>query len=485
MRKPRGFTIIELLVVIAIIMFLLAFMTGVFLRANQQAKVKATAALIQKIGMALTQYQADFRNVPPDSGFGLPQNGGIVGGKVMYDRGDAVALLYRQELTVNGQSYGPYTPRSSQYELLPIIDANGQECGLCSSSMPGARRSVTSAIPIASCTIATASTFSPADPTARRPATTGSTTTATARPTVPSITPTTEPGTGMSNELGEAMLNGCLTSFRKNPEGRRSTRRHQQLGSAKLNGTNWRTDMKPEGRILWTAAGRPDYGERGYTLIELLVVMGIVLMMTTLALVSVTSMLRSTRMSRGLNLLVSAADEARTAAITLRRSTRVDLTRLDTEGGCNRLTIVGPFVNENFDSYVTGQSTDLSALWLTTGAPPEIVCDGSRCLKMDGTGGSASYWYSRMRVGLTGQDYELLVQARVKFLNAENQSGNRSIALLGSIDDGGGSAIKTAYRMTLAINPFNPLENTQSTVTLDKVGGGGWSSERGHRFERR
>jgi prepilin-type N-terminal cleavage/methylation domain-containing protein len=220
---------------------------------------------------------------------------------------------------------------------------------------------------------------------------------------------------------------------------------------------------------------------RGFTLIELLVVMGIILMMTTLALVSVNSMLRSTRMSRGLNLLVAAADEARTAAITLRRSTRVDLTRLDKEGGLNRLTVVGPFVNENFDTYEMGTSAELSNQWLTTGDKPEIVCDGSRCLKMSAAGGAgggaAGYWHSRMRVNVNTDDYEVLIQGRVKFLPQENQApAQRSLSLLGSIDDGSGGGIKSAYRMSMTVTPFNAAENMNSTVVLDRIGGGSWTS---------
>ncbi len=221
---------------------------------------------------------------------------------------------------------------------------------------------------------------------------------------------------------------------------------------------------------------------RGFTLIELLIVMGIILMMTTLALVSVNSMLRSTRMSRGLNLLVAAADEARTAAVTLRRSTRVDLTRLDKEGGLNRLTVVGPFVNENFDTYGMGTSPELSNLWLTNGDKPEIVSDSSRCMKMStgagpGGGGSAGYWHSRMRVGVTTDDYEVLIQGRVKFLPPENQApAKRSVSLLGSIDDGSGTSINKAYRMMMTITPFNAAENTNSTVVLDHVGSGSWSA---------
>jgi type II secretory pathway pseudopilin PulG len=226
------------------------------------------------------------------------------------------------------------------------------------------------------------------------------------------------------------------------------------------------------------AAGRSDGpARRAYTLIELLVVMGIILMMTTLALVSVTSMLRGSRMARGLNLLVAAADETRTAAITLRRSTRIDLTRLNQEGGLNRLTVIGPFVSDNFDTYDVGTSAELSKIWLTTGAAPDIVCDGSRCLKMSAVAGApASYWLTRMRTGAPTEDYEVLVQGRLKFLPLQGAPAQRSVAILGAIDDGAGNGVKTAYRMNMTIVPFDASENINSTVVLDRLGGGSWSS---------
>ena len=65
----RGFTMIELLMVISIILFLMAFIVGVFLKVSQGGRVRATKALIEKVGMGLAQYQADFRALPPDSGF--------------------------------------------------------------------------------------------------------------------------------------------------------------------------------------------------------------------------------------------------------------------------------------------------------------------------------------------------------------------------------------------------------------------------------
>ena len=233
-----------------------------------------------------------------------------------------------------------------------------------------------------------------------------------------------------------------------------------------------------------------------YTLIELLIVMGIILLMTTLALVSVNAMLRAARMSRCLNLIVAATDEARTAAIAARRSARLDLTRLDQEGGVNRLTVTGLLVNEGFDSYTTGATTELTNQWLYAGPQPEVIQDAPPYLKMGspgiastvvastktaalasggGAGGPAYYWRSHLRTGLRNEDYEVLILGRVKVMPAENQFGARSIALLGCVDDGGstlgGAGVTAAYRLKLAITPFGTAANAGSTVSLDRIGG--------------
>jgi type II secretory pathway pseudopilin PulG len=69
-RNGKGFTIIELLTVIGIMLFLMAFLAGVFLRSAKQAKVKATQKLLERIGIGLERYYADFRSYPPDTGYG-------------------------------------------------------------------------------------------------------------------------------------------------------------------------------------------------------------------------------------------------------------------------------------------------------------------------------------------------------------------------------------------------------------------------------
>jgi prepilin-type N-terminal cleavage/methylation domain-containing protein len=217
---------------------------------------------------------------------------------------------------------------------------------------------------------------------------------------------------------------------------------------------------------------------RGYTLLELLLVMAIILMMISLVLISVGSMLRSARMARATNFVIAAADEARTAAIALRRATRVDLTRLDTLGSANRLTVVGPFMSENFDSYNPTNLAQLAAQWQTSGPGPLLETDGSRTLRMSGLGGPASYWHSGMRVEtMNNDDYEVMLQARVKFLPSDPRKDTKSIALLGSVNDNGGSSVVSAYRMNImTITPYSGAANTTSTVSLDRVGGGTWSS---------
>jgi prepilin-type N-terminal cleavage/methylation domain-containing protein len=221
---------------------------------------------------------------------------------------------------------------------------------------------------------------------------------------------------------------------------------------------------------------------RGYTLIELLVVMGIILMMILLAVLSVSNMLKSSRLSRTTSLIISAMDEARTAAVTLRRSTKVDLTRMDEEGRFNRLTVVGPFFNENFESYSLGNpppkgNGPRSNGWLCSSAAESYVeTDGSRCLRMlDGK----KYWnaFTRIDPG-SKEDYELMIQARIKFVPPEGAAKagttDRIVRLFGSGVDNG-SNIGDAYQLNIKIKPTTggvaPGRNAESSITLDRGGG--------------
>ncbi len=125
MRMRRGFTLLEMLTVVGIILFLIAVMVGVFIRTTQNSRIKAGHALIQKIGIGLARYQADFRCLPPDSGFGLPTTGGVSGAKVFYD----AATLWRflgSEVTADGATYGPYV-KFTDYELQSITDGYGKK----------------------------------------------------------------------------------------------------------------------------------------------------------------------------------------------------------------------------------------------------------------------------------------------------------------------------------------------------------------------
>jgi prepilin-type N-terminal cleavage/methylation domain-containing protein len=124
-RAPRGFTIVELLTVIAIIVFLLAMMAGVYVRYMAGAKVKAAKALMQKISIALEQYNAQCGRVyPPDSGYGCNMTGPKAG--VNYDAGSLWRYLgqpitYKSSAADPGSVKGPFA-QFTESELRPYTD---------------------------------------------------------------------------------------------------------------------------------------------------------------------------------------------------------------------------------------------------------------------------------------------------------------------------------------------------------------------------
>lgn len=85
----RGFTLIEMLIVVGIIGFLIAMIVNVFINASGGAKVKATKALIEKIGIALARYEGELRSLPPDTGYDMP-----FGTKTMKNPEGETEILY-------------------------------------------------------------------------------------------------------------------------------------------------------------------------------------------------------------------------------------------------------------------------------------------------------------------------------------------------------------------------------------------------------
>lgn len=225
---------------------------------------------------------------------------------------------------------------------------------------------------------------------------------------------------------------------------------------------------------------------RGFTLIELLVVMGIILFMIALVLLSVSSMLRSSRMSRAMALVVGAVDEARTAAITLRRSTKVDLTRVDNEGRINRLTVVGPFFSDNFDGYKnavteapmtasdpipsTNGWMNTAGSWVansSTTTAPSMTSDGTRCLRM---AKDQRYWNVCSRIDTVKQeDFEMTVMGRVKFLPVNPRDTTREVSVYVACT----ASVGDAYKLSLHIEPAATAlgRNTSSYVRLDRISG--------------
>src|ERR1043165_2599182 len=98
--RARGFSLMELLIVILLIAFMLGVMTMVFINNTKTAKVKAARALLQKLEIGLTNYYKEFRDCPPDSGYGLDADPsasrGTMGAVVLYDPGTLYRYLGRK-----------------------------------------------------------------------------------------------------------------------------------------------------------------------------------------------------------------------------------------------------------------------------------------------------------------------------------------------------------------------------------------------------
>ena len=231
----------------------------------------------------------------------------------------------------------------------------------------------------------------------------------------------------------------------------------------------------------------------GYTLIEIMLVMGIIIMIIALVLISVNAMLRTSKMSRAVNLITASIDEARTAAITIRRTTRVDVTPLDSEGKFSRMTVFGAGVSDSFEEYNLPtvrdpnspsipsnltQDPNLALAWHSTGQPPMLEVDGTRCLRATGLQGASVFWNPGLRVDAIslGDYYEAVLFARFKILPGTQRKDNRTmhVGVLCSIDDGGGSSVNSAYAMIMDIIPdrTNPGRNASSMASLNYFSGG-------------
>ena len=94
-------------------------------------RIKATQQLINSLGIALARYQAEFRSLPPDTGYGLPLSTRKVGDVVVYDSGAlwrylGMPLVQRPQDGTTIKTLGPYltlgrTPPGN-IQLLPYDD---------------------------------------------------------------------------------------------------------------------------------------------------------------------------------------------------------------------------------------------------------------------------------------------------------------------------------------------------------------------------
>jgi prepilin-type N-terminal cleavage/methylation domain-containing protein len=121
MTVRRGMTLIELLVVMAILAVLIGGIATVALRASGLGPVKAAAADIQRIALALDAYKMDFRKLPPDTGFGLDIDNPPVA-KDVYDPGSLWRyLVVPVHDPYKNRVFGPYL-EWDQDGLVPYND---------------------------------------------------------------------------------------------------------------------------------------------------------------------------------------------------------------------------------------------------------------------------------------------------------------------------------------------------------------------------
>ncbi len=112
---------VELLVVLFLIAFMLSALAFVFLKNAKGAKIQAAQVQLQRLGVALAQYYADFREYPPDSGYdgvdGWPEAGQQSEKICYYDAGSLFRYLGRpitwKKKRADGSEYdagvyGPY-----------------------------------------------------------------------------------------------------------------------------------------------------------------------------------------------------------------------------------------------------------------------------------------------------------------------------------------------------------------------------------------
>ena len=118
----RGFTLIELIMVIAIIAFISAFMMFVIPMFHKKSRDEAAKAQLGKIATALSLYSGALQGLPPDTGYGQAQNGGLFGTTRLYDAGSLFHYL-GETLTVDKYPSGaPMVPTKTVAPFLSFRD---------------------------------------------------------------------------------------------------------------------------------------------------------------------------------------------------------------------------------------------------------------------------------------------------------------------------------------------------------------------------
>jgi prepilin-type N-terminal cleavage/methylation domain-containing protein/prepilin-type processing-associated H-X9-DG protein len=105
--RPRAFTLIELLVVIAIIAVLIGILVPALGSARRQARITACGGRLQQIGVGMTMYLSDFKNVPQKLG-PLPAGGESVIGALFAGKKGQLPFYGINTIGAAGRPLNPY-----------------------------------------------------------------------------------------------------------------------------------------------------------------------------------------------------------------------------------------------------------------------------------------------------------------------------------------------------------------------------------------
>jgi hypothetical protein len=119
-RRFVGLRVLKFVAASAAIVLCAAMLVRTQAGSARENEIQAAHSLVRRLQLALQRYQADFQQLPPDTGFGLPGTAVSLGAGRTYDAGTLWRYLGREQHQ-NGKTFGPYI-NFNPTELKPYTD---------------------------------------------------------------------------------------------------------------------------------------------------------------------------------------------------------------------------------------------------------------------------------------------------------------------------------------------------------------------------